>query len=108
MGKCIRDGKVAVLYSPGFGAGWSSWNDKEYKEFLLHDEKLVELVENDRIAGIEDYIKSVYPETDNFVCTLGAWDLRIQWMEPGTQFIITEYDGNEGIEYNYDTYWNVA
>ena len=26
MEKVIRDGKVAVLYSPGYGAGWSySW-----------------------------------------------------------------------------------
>ena len=26
MNKVIRDGKVAVLYSPGYGAGWYSWN----------------------------------------------------------------------------------
>lgn len=26
MKKLIRDGKVAVLVSPGFGAGWSTWN----------------------------------------------------------------------------------
>ena len=26
MDKVIRDGKVAVLYSPGFGAGWSTWS----------------------------------------------------------------------------------
>ena len=25
MEKVIRDGKVAVLYSPGYGAGWSTW-----------------------------------------------------------------------------------
>jgi len=31
MTKYIRDGKVAVLYSPGFGAGWSTWNDDEYR-----------------------------------------------------------------------------
>jgi hypothetical protein len=24
--KAINDGMVAILYSPGFGAGWSSWN----------------------------------------------------------------------------------
>lgn len=24
--KVIRDGKVAILYSPGYGAGWYSWN----------------------------------------------------------------------------------
>ena len=31
MTKCIRDGKVAILYSPGYGAGWSTWNDLEVK-----------------------------------------------------------------------------
>ncbi len=24
--KLSQDGKVAVLYSPGFGAGWYTWN----------------------------------------------------------------------------------
>ena len=27
MEKIIRDGKVAVAVSYGFGAGWSTWND---------------------------------------------------------------------------------
>lgn len=27
MDKVIKDGKVAVLYSPGFGAGWFTWNN---------------------------------------------------------------------------------
>ena len=26
MQKVIRDGKVAVLYSPGYGAGWYTWS----------------------------------------------------------------------------------
>ena len=26
MNKLIRDGKVAVLISPEYGAGWSTWN----------------------------------------------------------------------------------
>jgi hypothetical protein len=26
--KVIRDGKVAVLISDGYGAGWYSWNKK--------------------------------------------------------------------------------
>ena len=27
MEKIVRDGKVAVAVSYGFGAGWSTWND---------------------------------------------------------------------------------
>ena len=32
MEKIIEDGKVAVLVSKGYGAGWSTWNlDASYK-----------------------------------------------------------------------------
>lgn len=106
MTKCIRDGKVAVLYSPGFGAGWSTWNDDKYREFLLHDEKLVELVENKQQDKIEEYVKSVYP--GEYVCVLGADQLRVDWVYPGTQFLIRDYDGSESIQYKDSDYWGVA
>jgi len=106
MTKCIRDGKVAVLYSPGFGAGWSTWNDDEYREFLLHDEKLVELVETKQKGKIVEYVKSVYP--GKYLTLLHVADLEVEWVPSGTQFIITEYDGSEDIEYNCDNFWSVA
>jgi hypothetical protein len=106
MTKCIRDGKVAVLYSPGFGAGWSTWGGDEYREFLLHDEKLVELVETDQRDKIEEYVETVYP--DEYVCVLGADKLRVEWVSLGTQFRIKEYDGSESIVYSSDDYWSVA
>ena len=43
MEKVIKEGKVAVLVSPNYGAGWYSWNSG-YKELLFHP-KLVEMVE---------------------------------------------------------------
>jgi hypothetical protein len=106
MTKCIRDGKVAVLYSPGFGAGWSTWSRDEYREFLLHDEKLVELVETDQRDKIEEYVGTVYP--GEYVCVLGACDLEVMWISSGTQFRIKEYDGSESIVYSRDDYWSVA
>lgn len=47
MEKVIRDGKVAVLYSPGYGAGWSTWcyNDDLVKTLLFHP-LIVEKVES--------------------------------------------------------------
>ena len=106
MTKCIRDGKVAVLYSPGYGAGWSTWNDDKYREFLLHDEKLVELVETNQEYKIEEYVESVFP--DEYVCVLAADNLQVKWVSPGTQFLITDYDGSESIKFNSDGYWSVA
>lgn len=105
MAKCIRDGKVAVLYSPGYGAGWISWNQYDTPaEFLLHDEKIVELVETDQRDKIEEYVKSIYPK----VYCGGAEDLEIEWVPQGTQFRIEEYDGYESIRLNHDDYWFVA
>ena len=48
--KVIRDGKVAVLYSPGFGAGWSTWADTDQRDIALFHPKLVEAAE----SGVED------------------------------------------------------
>lgn len=52
MEKVIRNGKVAILISPGFGAGWYSWNT-DHKELLFHS-KLVEMVEQNRQSEITD------------------------------------------------------
>ena len=42
MIKLVRDGMVAVLYSPGFGAGWYTWN-QECTE-LMFDPAIVKFV----------------------------------------------------------------
>jgi len=56
MEKVIRDGKVAVLISDGFGAGWYSWSSNN--EALLFHPKLVEMVEQGKAAKIdEDWVK---------------------------------------------------
>lgn len=52
MEKVIRDGHVAVLYSPGYGAGWFTWNEN-HKELLFHP-KLVEMVEQKRSSEINE------------------------------------------------------
>ena len=94
MEKVIRNGKVAVLYSPGFGAGWHSWNER--KELLFHP-KLVEMVENNKQSKItEQWIKENLG-IDNAYCG-GAADLQIKWLDEGTAFIINEYDGSESIQ----------
>ena len=95
MEKVIRNGKVAVLYSPGFGAGWYSWNEK--KELLFHP-KLVEMVENNKQKEItEEFCKDLL-KTDDYICVLGAGNLQIEWLNEGTVFEIDEYDGSESIE----------
>ena len=108
MDKVIRDGKVAVLVSPGFGAGWSTWSyvgEEDYRNFMLFDPTLVTMVERgDSVEAIESYVTAIHPHT---YCG-GASDLTIQWLPVGTAFRIHEYDGAESVEIRDDIEWNVA
>ena len=90
--KVSRDGQVAVLYSPGFGAGWYTWNSDA--RALLFDPELVRLVETKAlVAAIKDRAEVVCP--DGYFG--GADDLTIRWIPVGTRFRFHEYDGNEEI-----------
>jgi hypothetical protein len=100
--KLIQDGKVAVLVSPGYGAGWSTWN-QGYPE-ILFDPAMVKLVEQDKKDELRVYVELKYPE----ICKLGMDDLEVQWVREGKQFRVVEYDGNEGIEYNEEVDWIIA
>ena len=102
MQKKIEDGKVAVLYSPGFGAGWYSWHDISE---LLYDPVVVAMVLDKTAPGtIEFYCKTVYG--DHYYG--GAGDLEVIWIPQGTQFIINEYDGNEILTTKDEVQWMVA
>ena len=91
MKKVIRDGKVAVLYSPGYGAGWSTWGAPED---LIFDPEIVALVEADKREQINILVsRRGYDFYDG-----GASKLAIVWLPVGTKFVITEYDGSEGIK----------
>ena len=94
MEKVIRDGKVAVLVSHGFGAGWYSWN-KENQDLLFHP-KLVEIVEQKRQREIDDEWVKENIGLDDVYCE-GASSLKIYWLPIGTDFEILEYDGHENL-----------
>ena len=92
-GRVVRDGCVAVLYSPGYGAGWYSWHRKEE---LLYDPTIVQLVLENRHDDIEDYIFSKYPnEEDAYIG--GFEELIVEWVPLGEKFRIDEYDGAESV-----------
>ena len=110
--KTIRNGKVAVLYSPGFGAGWYTWNDYHTdgdgskREFLLFgDEYLISLIEAGHMNHALNYAKSVLGEDFYYG---GFEDIAIEWLDVGTRFIITEYDGSESIQTENATAWETA
>lgn len=98
--KVIRDGKVAVLVSHCYGAGWVSWENVSPFEPAL-----VEAIE----AGItgpqlEDIAKSIYQ-----TAYLGGLEnLTVHWIPQGTHFRITEYDGAESLEQRDSIGWLIA
>lgn len=94
MEKVIRKGKVAILISPGYGWGWYTWNT-DHKE-LLFSPKLVKMVEQKKADKITNsWILKNLGLKD--VCTGGAGDLIIHWLEEGTVFKVDEYGGSESL-----------
>ena len=107
MDKVIRNGQVAVLYSPGYGAGWYSWHNDE--RLVFHPD-LVALVEQKRHHEItEELIAEILEIDENEVPYLGGVkDLRVEWLELGTAFKISEYDGSEAIVEMTQVNWLTA
>jgi hypothetical protein len=92
--KYEKDNKIAVLYSPGYGAGWHSWNTGN--QALLFDKDLVKFVLNDDIKGLKEHIENNEQKYGNPYLG-GAKQLKVKWLTKGTQFEIEEYDGSETI-----------
>ncbi|CAB4133556.1 hypothetical protein UFOVP257_278 [uncultured Caudovirales phage] len=101
MNRVIRDGLVAVLYSPGYGAGWYT---AHYIEELLFDPSIVEWLENDEHDKIKHYVTLKYPD----VYLGGLNNLSIQWVKQGIAFKIDEYDGSESVVLRDMEYWVIA
>ena len=87
-------GRVAVLVSHGFGAGWSTWADDEEAEAMLFDSRVVDAV----LAGQDVHEIESLVESLGYESYLGGADgLRVYWLEPGTRFVVEEYDGSESL-----------
>ena len=100
MNKVIRDGMVAVLISPRYGAGWYSWHGIQE---LLFDPVVVDMLEKniDR-DEIEKYCEKTYGEDEYYG---GITGLQIVWIPEGREFMIHEYDGSETLRYKDEIRW---
>lgn len=102
MDKVIVNDKVAVLYSPGFGAGWYTWNQGLPE--LIFSPAIVKLVIEEKFDELQTYIELKYPE----IYKGGLMDLEIVWIPVGTEFRISQYDGAESIELKDEAGWFTA
>ena len=97
--KLVRDGKVAVAVSPGYGAGWSTWSDIDAMDGRLN--KLFVDGERDEALNLAE---ELYPDA----YLGGGWRVQIVWVQVGKQFRIEEYDGFESIEFEEGMQWLTA
>jgi len=88
-----ENGELGVLISPGFGAGWSTWDCEE----IAYDKRIVEKWLNERPSKDEmsEFLKSLGYEG---VYMGGYNSLTIEYIPKGTVFCIHEYDGSESIQ----------
>lgn len=96
-----------ILYSPGYGAGWTSWHSgsKEEKLFMLEYKPFIKILENGNeitekdIERFNDDFREKFPEAET-PYTGGVRDLTVH----GTDGVvrIEEYDGSESVHESYD------
>lgn len=103
MDRVIKDGKVAVVYSPGFGAGWYTWAPNDDLS-MMFDPGLVGLILSGDKEKITVYITLKWPRAYHG----GVDDLEVGWVSVGAKFRIHEYDGSESIEIQDEMDWVVA
>lgn len=113
MGYYEKNGKIGVLVSPGYGAGWSTWNNAE----LAYDKRVVEfwLSHKDdkefmRTVGDDGYYNcesNAYKEARNFFNSIGYAkcpymvgfsSIVLMFVPRGIPWRILEYDGDEELE----------
>jgi len=92
--KLFRDNKVAVLYSPGYGAGWSTWNDNKD---CIFDPDIALIVLGETQGDIKQLAQQKWGEKHFY--DGGSDDLEVEWIQQGQCFDIEEYDGFESIQY---------
>ena len=106
--RLTRGGLVAVLYSPGFGAGWSTWADNvATRRAMLFDPVIADIVDR-RAADWQEKAEAIAVIKYLDAYLGGLKDLRVKWLLLGTQFRVTEYDGDEDIEINTEIDWITA
>jgi hypothetical protein len=91
--KVIRDGKVAVLVSPGYGAGWSTWADNS--EEAVFSPEIVAWVEDGK-PPLDAATEERWEDTYGYYLG-GLADVGVEWLDQGTRFEINEYDGSESL-----------
>lgn len=101
--------KRKILYSPGYGAGWTTWNSNpQVKQYMLTYQPIIDFLEgggkfermyvNENLHPLLTQLKRECREKfgEDYVCCLGACDLKV--VEVSGRVRLNEYDGYESLE----------
>ena len=66
MEKVIKDGKVGVLVSPGFGAGFLTWGAPIEAIF---NPTLIELVQQQKVQEAIDFVENTWEDIFHWWCS---------------------------------------
>lgn len=101
---------MKVLYSPGFGAGWSTWIDVPTK-FACEYQPIIDAIERgeklteDHPCVIQ-FIEDCKKQHDEYPYLGGLKNLRIFELNEGDQYRIEAYDGSESVVTRNTAEWN--
>jgi hypothetical protein len=88
--KLIKDGKVAVIVSPGFGAGWSTWCSGRYPDADTNAELAQCILDG---GDRHEVARRLFPHAFNG----GLDSCVVEWVSQGEMYRIDEYDGSESL-----------
>lgn len=96
-GKISKDGKVAVIYSPGFGLGRSTEFDRIYASYFMFCPKIVNWIESGKDINNIPIIDDCPLGEEHILENVDYEQLKISWISIGICFKIDKYDGHESI-----------
>jgi hypothetical protein len=93
---------VAVVISPGVGAGWSTWNEDIDPCNPYIAAAIILGYDDDKLREV---IKYFYPYSYS-----GGLIYRnhIEWIPSGVEFIVAECDGYESVRFRDNINWRVS
>lgn len=94
--RLYRGKEVAVIISPGFGAGWSSWNPNNQEQLLFDADIAEALLE-------KNYEKAIVIAGDKYPKAFldGLEQARVTWVQKGAIIEVKDFDGSERLTETY-------
>jgi hypothetical protein len=102
--RLVRDGRVAVVISGGYGGGWASFEDDAERDLMLFHPRLVVAVEDKDDEAVLKWIRTHIPD-HYYAAANTSPRLSIEWVPQGEEFIIQEYDGAETVRVKTHMGW---